>query len=81
MEKIKNTTELNHSLEVDYQLITNNNHITKHQLEHFKHLFNNAFVLHNSFMEELISNMVYEQTNDLLTIMPMTEEIQNVVLI
>lgn len=70
-----------HSLKVENQVAPDKEQISNHVVEHFQnHFLNHSSILQEfSLVEEVIPNLVNDQTNDVLTILYTMEETYNVV--
>lgn len=55
----KNATMLVQSIKVDNQMVTDNEQISSHVMEHFQHLFNNGSILMDFILvDEVFPNLV-----------------------
>jgi hypothetical protein len=78
--KIKNKTKLISSLRNEDEIITDPLRISNHIVNYYNALFSTNFVLHESLLvDEVIPSLIDEQTNRLITMLPSTNEIKNVV--
>lgn len=80
MSRIENAIKIIHCHRVEDHLLTNKEEIANHVADHFKHLFNRVSILQDhGLVDKVIPNVVTEQENNLLTMMPLMEEVHNVV--
>jgi len=79
--KMKNSTKLISSLRHDNTIITDQEQIADHIVNHYTNLFSSFSVLQDSsLIQNSIPQLVTEQANNLLTMIPSEEEIYNVVI-
>ncbi|XP_058783255.1 uncharacterized protein LOC131657925 [Vicia villosa] len=75
---IKRKTNLISSLRINDSIVTDKNSLENHIVEHFQNLFNNNAVLQeDSSLHNVIPNMISDQTNALLTMVPTEDEIKH----
>lgn len=81
VSKIKNKTKIISSLKIDDVNVTNPSHIVvEHVVNYYKCLFSTNTVLQEQdLVEEIIPNLVDDNTNYLLTMLPSKEEIKHAV--
>lgn len=79
--KIRHTTKAISSLQVGNTLITNNKDIIDHITSYFENLFtsNEGIVQDQRFVDGVIPNLVDEGSNVMLTMLPSSLEIKNIV--
>ncbi|GAU26607.1 hypothetical protein TSUD_102140 [Trifolium subterraneum] len=78
--KIKNATKLMAALRNGDNLLTNADDISTHVVQHYTILFNSSTVLQDDgLIEELIPNLISDDTNKMLSMLPSHIEIENVV--
>jgi hypothetical protein len=78
--KIKNTTKLITSIKDGNETLTDHNLIANHAVAYFKSLFCTNIVLQDSLLvEEVIPNIITDNTNQMLTMLPTIEEIHRAV--
>lgn len=59
-------------------IVTNQDQLAEHMVEHYKCLFNNVSILQdNGLVQDVIPHLVTTQANNLLTMLPSKEEIYN----
>jgi len=76
LAKIKNTTRPITSIRHENTTINDQEQIANHVVNHYTNLFNVCSVLQDDgIVEEVIPNIVSDQTNNLLTMLPTPEEI------
>lgn len=77
LSQIKNKTKLITSLRVDENLLTDTNQISEHIVNYFENLFCTNPILQDSLLvEEVIPNLIDDNTNNLLTMLPTHAEIK-----
>ncbi|XP_058760550.1 uncharacterized protein LOC131633894 [Vicia villosa] len=75
---IKRKTNLISSLRINDSIVTDKNTLENHIVEHFQNLFNsNAVLQEGSSLLNVIPNMISDQTNALLTMVPTEDEIKH----
>ncbi|MCI07075.1 RNA-directed DNA polymerase (Reverse transcriptase), partial [Trifolium medium] len=78
--KIKNTINLITSLKHGDSTLTDPNIISSHVVDHFSNLFNqNSRVTDNGLIEDVIPNLLTDNINNMLTMLPSFDEIKNAV--
>lgn len=76
MVKVKNATMLIYYLKVENHVVTNNDQIVRHVVGYYKNLCNDYSIFQDfNLVDEVIPNLINDQTNALLTILPSMEEI------
>lgn len=74
--KIIRKTNIISSLVIDNEVVTHQNKLKHHIVNHFKMLFNNNVVLQeNQLISSVIPSLVTNQINELLTMLPSAYEI------
>jgi len=77
ISKIKNKTKLISSLRIEEDIISDPQTIYNHIVNYYQTLFSTNFVLQDTLLiEEVIPNLIDDNTNRLLTMMPSPEEIK-----
>jgi hypothetical protein len=77
LAKIKSSTKTITSLQDGDTVITEQNHIADHIVNYYKNLFCTNPVLQDSLLaEEVIPNLVSDEVNSLLTLLPSNDEIK-----
>jgi hypothetical protein len=77
LAKIKTSTKIINSLQDGETVITNQEQISEHVVNYYKNLFSTNIVLQDSRLaEEVIPNLVTEEVNALLTVLPSHIEIK-----
>jgi len=78
--KIKTSTKTITSLIDGEQVITNQSHISEHIVDYYKNLFCTNFVLEEQLLaEEVIPNLITDEINNLMTMLPSHQEIKSAV--
>ena len=78
--KIKNTSSLITNLMNGDELLTNQEEISAHIVNHFTNLFSSQETeIDNGIIEDVIPNLLTERINNILIIIPSHDEIQNAV--
>jgi len=83
LAKIKQTSKLKNSINDGENVLTEPDQISSHITNHFQNIFSSNFVGQDLQVEELIDgvipNLISEDTNHMLTMLPSPDEIFNVV--
>jgi hypothetical protein len=80
LAKIKNSTKLISSLRHGSQILTETSQIADHVVDYFKNIFcTNPSLQDLLLVEEVIPNLVGDNINALLTMLPSKEEIKNAI--
>ncbi|PNX83757.1 ribonuclease H, partial [Trifolium pratense] len=80
LAKIKNTSKLISSLKHNNEIISDPTLLADHVVSYYKNVFcTNSFLQDQSLVEEVIPNLINEEVNTLLTMLPSFDEIKNAV--
>ncbi|WJX32857.1 hypothetical protein P8452_21136 [Trifolium repens] len=79
--KIRNTTKLINAIRIDDDIVTEPQQIADHIVHYYQNLFysNNVVLQENNLVEDVIPNLISEETNRLLTMLPSSSEIHNAI--
>ena len=77
--KIKTSTKIITSLQDGEQVLIDQTQISNHIVSYYKNLFCTKFVLHDQLLvEDVIPNLITNEVNALLTMLPSHKEIKSV---